>query len=293
MEPVDDDRIAEKVLGFVTPEYEGGQRTTEATIIEEAVRDGAATVERARIPLRTDGPVVYEGTVYWLDHEVVEEVPATWFHVIVDVVTGDGPPGRTVTFADLPAVDREALATRGLDEGEDIGVGTSLLYTDEQADRSVLVPETDIAVIEWENGNRASWAVDGSHETTRKTYRYTITETTPASEYGADIREQYAWELSELSDAERRIVEAAVRVERRAGGTPEGTLDRPHVVGPAETPSTAMVSLIGRFRAHEHAPGSGSSATERVSGHYLVRYDGTVYWTYLDVRESAFGSPTT
>lgn len=292
MEHVDDARIAEKVLGRVTPAYEGGKRTTEAAIIEEAVRDGAATVERARIPLRTEHPVVYEGTVYWLDHEIVEADPATWFHVVVDIVTGGEPSGRTVAFADLPAVDRQAFETRGLDEGENIGVGTSLLYTDEQVDRSVLVPETDIVIIEWENGNRASWAVDGSHETTRKTYRYTVEETMPASEHGAEVREQYAWELSGLSDAERDIVEAAVTDERETGETPDGTPDRPYAVGPEETPSASLVSLVDRFRPHEQAPGSGTRAAEGVSGHYLVRYDGTVYWTYLAVREAVFESLT-
>ena len=278
MEPVEDAAIPPRVLYTVTPEYGSGRRTPEAALLDRIEREGTATTERTRPPLREDRPLAYDGTVYRLAYEVTEETPATRFSVKVDIVTGDEREGRTIEFSELPAVDREVFERNGLASGEVVGIGTTLLYTEQEVEQSTLVPETNVSVIEWDTGSEAEWVVDDAYETTLNTYRYTIEGTTPASEYGARVRERFAWALPELPDAERDIVEAAVE-------------DR-YVVPPDETPPPALESLVERFRPHDRVEESTSEYRDGVSGPYLVRYGGEVYWTRLSVRPSAFGPGT-
>ena len=276
MEPVEDAELPARVLYAVAPAYGNGERTPEAALIDRVEREGSATTDRTRPPLPEDRPLAYGDTVYRLGYEVTEETPATRFSVKVDIVNGGEREGRAVEFSDLPPVDREAFERKGLASGEVIGIGTTLLYTDSEAERSALVPESDVSVIEWGSGSEAEWVVDGAHETTLRTYRYTVEETTPTSEYGRGIRERFAWDLAGLSDAERGVVGAAVE-------------DR-HVVAPDETPSPALESLVERFRPHDRVEESSSEYRDGVSGPYLVRYGGELYWTRLSVRPSAFGS---
>ena len=278
MESVGDADIPARVLYTVTAEYGNGKRTPEAALIDRAEREGSATVERTRPPLPEDRPLAYGETVYRLAYEVTEETPAIRFSVKVDIVNGDERAGRTVRFADLPAVDREVFERNGLASGEVVGVGTTLLYTEREVERSALVPETDVAVIEWGSGSEAEWVVDDAHETTLSTYRYTVERATPASEHGREVRERFAWELSDLDDAEREVVESAIG-------------DR-YVVAPDETPSPTLASLVERFRPHDRVEESSSEYRDGVSGPYLVRYDGETYWTRLSVRPSAFGPDT-
>jgi hypothetical protein len=284
MAPIEDADIPGKILYSVPTEYESGEQPPEAALIERAAREGSATIERTREPLPTDRPVAYDDTVYRLDHEVTAETPATRFSVKIDIVTGDEPPGRTVQFADLPAVDRAVFERRGFHEGEVVGIGTTLLYTDPQVEQSALVPETDVVVIEWANGNRAEWVVDDSYDTTLSTYRYTVEETTPASEFGRRVRERVGWELSGLSAAERDIVESATEDDGQGHGH--------YVVGPDETPPEAMVSLVERFRPHDRVEEEQSEYRNPLSGPYLVDYDGTTYWANLGVYRPPFTSPT-
>ena len=278
MEPVEDAGIPPRVLYTVTPEYGSGRRTPEAALIDRIEREGVATTERTRPPLPEDRPLAYDGTVYRLAHEVTGETPATRFSVKVDIVTGDEREGRTVAFSDLPAVDRGVFERNGLASGEVVGIGTTLLYTEREVERSTLVPETNVSVIEWASGAEAEWVVDEGYETTLNTYRYTIEGTTPASEYGARIRERSAWELPKLPEAERDVVEAAIE-------------DR-YVVPPDETPPPALESLVERFRPHDRVEESSSEYRDGVSGPYLVRYGGEVCWTRLSIRPSAFGPGT-
>ncbi|MEF8840147.1 MAG: hypothetical protein V5A62_00780 [Haloarculaceae archaeon] len=277
MEAVEDAEIPARMLHTLTPDG-SGTRTPESELVDRAEREGSATVDRIRPPLPEDRPLVYGETVYRLAYEVTGETSATRFSVKVDVVNGDERDGRTVRFEDLPAVDREVFDRNGLASGEVVGVGTTLLYTESEVERSVLVPETDVSVIEWDSGNQAEWVVDDAHGTTLKTYRYTVEGTTSASEYGREVRERFVWTLSGLDDDERGIVEAAIE-------------DR-YVVHPDETPSPAVVSLVERFRPHDRVEESKSEYRDGVSGPYLLGYDADLYWTRLTVRSSAFGTET-
>ena len=88
------------------------------------------------------------------------------------------------------------------------------------------------------------------------------------------MRERFSFELAGLPEAQQDIVETAIT-------------DGPYVVDPDETPSDALVALANRFRSHEQAHGLDEDGEGDLSGTYLVRYQGDVYWTTLVVQSDA------
>jgi hypothetical protein len=275
MAPVSDADVAARVhYSFEQGEVDAG--TDRATLMDRVVTDGEATTERVDPLLPAGRPIVYDGTVYRLDREVVEETPATVFSVLVDIVDGDERDGRTVAFSDLPAVDRRVLEREGFADGEPVGVGTTIRYTDAEVAESILVPETDVAIIEWPtHDSEAEWVVEDGYDRTLKRFGYSVAGSRPASEVGAELRDRYAWTLSGLSTAERDLVERAVEATASDGAAG-------YVVGPDETPSPAFTSLADRFDGRGQVRGPGEDTPDTGdSGTYLVRYDGSVYWTTL------------
>jgi len=142
-------------------------------LLRQLADEGVAEDRRTRELLPAGRPICYDGTAYRLDYEITEETPATTFSVKLDIVTGETPAGRTVQYADLPAADRDVFRREGFADGIS-GIGTTLLYTREQIEGSALVPDSDVGIIEWANGERAEWHVDEGYETTLNTYRYTV-----------------------------------------------------------------------------------------------------------------------
>ena len=94
------------------------------------------------------------------------------------------------------------------------------------------------------------------------------------------MRERFSFELAGLPEAQQGIVETAIT-------------DGPYVVGPDETPSDALVTLANRFRGYEQAHGLGEDGEDDLSGTYLVRYQGGVYWTTLVVQHNMFQTAST
>ncbi|WP_224268082.1 hypothetical protein [Haloprofundus salinisoli] len=244
--------------------------------VADVVENGPTTTEGTEPEIPADVLAVYDGSVYRLAQTVENRRHATAYSVLIDIVQGAVEEDDIVQFGDLPAADREVFAARGFDEGEIIGIGTGLVYTDEQRDASALVPEPERTVIVWENGERARFSVNGSHEVELKTYRYTAeTVMEDAAAYGREVRESHEFSLSGLSSAERSVVDEAVESEHG------------YTVPHDESPPDALVSLVDRFRPQDPVEGGQNG---RVSGSYLVRYDDTVHWTSLYLNESAFES---
>lgn len=266
--------LAEVVL----PVFDGDERSDRRVRLFERVLDGGATAEGTDPPLHT-GHYIHEGTVYDLSREVVERTPATRYSVKMDIVQETPGPSAVVRFSDLPAVDRETFAERGLAEGEVVGIGTTLVYTDAERERSALVPESEYDVVAWSDGTRAEWVVDDAYDTTLKTYRYTADQIGTQVEYGRRVRDRFAFELSRLSDAERSVVETAVAKEQ-------------YVIEADATPSPAFATLVGRFEEREQLRDldDGVESDGEVSGTYAVRYDGDLYRVDLAVQDDSFGT---
>lgn len=249
----------------------------ERTVLDRVVDGQRTTGWHLEPPVHTSIPALHEGTVYRLSTTVADSKPATVYSVVVDVPDRTPAPDEVVTFDDLPAADRETFAARGLDDGGFVGFGTTFVYTPDEADQSVLVPDSEYGYIRWEDGTTASWAVDGSWETELKRYRYTAEGLGSADEYGGRIRDRYTFELSGLPTDERDIVGEAREAE-------DG-----YTVDTDATPSSAFESLVDRFRPHDEVAVHDDPDPD-VSGSYLVRYEGAVYWTSLRLSSDAEGS---
>jgi hypothetical protein len=284
MEPVDDAGIAERAtsdLAGTGEREEAGEELSPDNprrVARAAVENGSTTVTRTDTRLPTGEPFVYEGTVYELTREVVDSRPATTFHFTLNPVEDDVSDDRTVRWDALPAVDREAFGEHVDATDPFLGFGSSVTYTDDDVDASVLVPEPDRPVIVWPDA-RGRLEIDGSHDTRLRTERLDARVVAESAAYGRQLRERYAFALSDLSPGEREIVEAADSTNG-------------YRVPPDESAPPALSRLAARFANHEgvHAGRDGDDDEPSASGTYVVRYDGLVYWTRFHVDSTVLSS---
>ncbi len=154
----------------------------------------------------------------------------------------------------------------------------TFVYANTDRNQSALVPTPDRSVIEWKSGSRAEFSITGSNskDVTLKTYRYTAHQLAPTVEaYGKQLHNQYTFELSGLSDAERELVNKAI-------GRYGFTVER------GGSPPDAFWSLIDRFQQYEAV----TDGYEGVTGDYLTTYDVQVYWIEL-INGNDFGRQKT
>jgi len=276
MRPITDAEIARRVTVAIDQSGDGER----ARLVDRAASTGSA-VENGTQPLLEDGDqVVQDGTVYQLSVQQTEQRPATRYQVTIndlayDSVTTEPGAGR-IQFPNLPAVDREQFRNVGLEDGDPLGIGTNFMYTDPEREESVLVPTPEYSVVVWGPDQRARFSVDGSHRVTVRTYRYATEQVATAEAYGQRLREEYGFELADLSAGEQDIVAAAIETDDR------------YTVPHTATPPAAFQSLAERFRPHA-SPSGVREAEQRnqgqISGTYLVRCEGDVYWTRLFLSE--------
>lgn len=275
MDPIADAELPAKVLYSVQASADGDSK---AALLDRTL-DGGATTRGTRPPLPANQHIAFDGTVVELAEEITDETPATTYSVKVDVVQDSVRADEAVQFADLPAVDRAAFAERGLESGDVVGIGTTVRYLDEERDASVLVPEPEYSYIVWENGAEAEWVVDDASETSVKSYRYSAEQVATAPAYGQQMRGRFAFALFDLSTEQRDVVETA-------------TEDDGYVVESDESPPQALLELAEQFRGQEQTRGLDEPGEGDLSGPYLVRYDGEVYWTVFVVDREAFATTT-
>lgn len=270
MEPVTDEEIAERATHSedLTPS------NSRYRFVEPVVNDESVTDEGTEPTVPQNHTVVFDGAVYRLTHEVVATEPATSYPFTLNPVDGEVADDETIRYDDLPEVDRQKFEERGLDDPGFLGFGSTILYTQDEREASLLVPDPNFSVIVWGDDTRGRWSVDDCYDTALKTYQYTSEVVhKSAAAYGAAIREEHALALSGLSAGEREIVREAIE---------DG-----YAVEPDGSPPDAFWHLAERFGGHDEyrRDGEGSDDDTPVSGTYLVRYDGTVYWTRVRAPE--------
>jgi len=268
MDPADDAAVADEAstaLEDLPPVHlESGRPPRE--LVRTAVQNGSTDVTAFTDPLEVDLPFQVDGAYYNLTETVVDTqtTNAVTIEVEYDSTTTNG---SAIDYADLPAVDRAALdalfpqRVPPREEGPDFGVGAT--YSDADLEASVLAPtqEYDAVVVD---GQRHALTVSDPRETTVRTYRYAATEVAPDdSAFAAQLRDRYAFTLSDLSDAERDVVTSAID-----GGYS------------ADSSDDAFEALVERFRSRAAVVDDGSSGT------WLVRYEGTLY--LADLRYGGF-----
>lgn len=230
------------------------------TLVTDAIAGETPTREDTGPPFAAARPFEYRGAYYDVSYEIVERRPSTQYDLRIDY-DAVADPASVIEYADLPAADRRALdrllpppADPPTGRGFDVDVAST--YADDA--ESVLVPEPEYEAVAVD-GAAYPVSVGGSRSIEVNVYEYDaerIAES--AAALGQRLRERSLFELSDLPEAEREIVDQAVE----DGYYPD-------------LPDGAFQSLLDRFR--EHDPLRSTVAT----GHWLVRYDDEVYWAEL------------
>lgn len=265
METVDSAAIARRA----TLELDSAERA----IFLAALENDGTTVSNDTTPfapLRTIRPVEHDGRYYAISYTITDTRDALGVFVRIDYdpPTTDGP---TIEYEELPPQDQSVLGwlvflqlNRRVD-GWDIG--TDDVYSLDQVDGSVLVPEPQYEYVRHNDQTYRIW-VD-TFPATISDYRYTVREIAQDQEsFVRQTRDRYEFHLDGLSSAEHSIVETATR---RGGYNRSQDADE----------RAAYQSLSERFQANEAIVGS-STDPDIGYGEYLVRYDGDTYWAAME-----------
>lgn len=247
-------------------------RSTQRDIAVATITDGPETVTAVNPPVPENRPIVYDGAVFELSYKKTSMAAASAFRLTLSSVKSSTEANRTVEFRELPAVDRTKLQEYGWEDGGPFeSAGVPIVYTDEEIADSALVPDPEYDVIEWETGHRARITVERSDDTERNVYKYTARRIhESAQEFGGNIRKQHRIVLDGLPSEQRTIISQAI--EDNHG----------YKVTADELPE-AFSQLLERFPPSKKTPRTyGETPTESsVSGSYVVRYEGDVYWAEL------------
>ncbi|WP_135305233.1 hypothetical protein [Haloarcula amylovorans] len=222
--------------------------------------DARATASDTSPPLELSRPVRYEGAYYDIGYETMNEREETSYDVVV-TFNPDPAPETTVTFADLPAVDREVLddlLESHWDRTDETNtrLGTPAVYTDAEAAESVVVPEPEYDGVT-RGDQTVGIGVDGTRQVTVADYRY---RAEPLAEDDAGIaalaRERYRFEFADLTPEQRSILDEAKGGEARS----------------EDPPSQAFTGLVEKFRTHDGLD------VDEYGGTWLLGYDGRDWW---------------
>jgi hypothetical protein len=267
MDPVENDSLAEQASHEISVIDPGQDRS----LVREAIENGSTTGVGSDPPVSGEFPLRYDGAFYNLSYAEVGTQPGHVGGIRIDY-NATSVDGEVVEYESLPAIDRTTLnglltlpefPDSRLEPGYDFGI--ELRYTESDAEASVLVADQEYDAVRYEG---ETYPIEVEAESGAvNTYRYestVVAET--ASEYATALREEYEFELAELSDAERDVLENALN-------------DTNYI---EDSDNNGFDSLVDRFRAQRPVVDDGSS------GSYVVRYDGQHYWvevyfgSYLD-----------
>lgn len=261
MQPVDDEGLADEASN----ELRDDELDRDAAIVRDAIENGSTTVVDDRPPVEEELPFRHQGRFYDVSYTEAGTEPGYDVGIEIDY-NASSVEGEVVDYEELPAVDRRALTDllrpidrdeERLEPGYDFGIGST--YTEDDAESSVLVPTQEYDAIRYE-GETYPIRVDSDSETLT-VYRYGSTLVAEsAGEYGQQLREEHEFELSDLSDAEREVVDNAIN-------------DTNYI---EDSDNEGFDSLVDRFRAHDPV------AETDYDGQYVVRYDGQLYWAEMN-----------
>ena len=273
MDPADDAELAERATDSIRPDD-----ADRVPVMEALAADGETTVEGERPPIGStrrgiERPIRFDGVVYGLELEQVDERERTVYRFRLSV--SDEP--ADIDLEELPAVDRRLLEEPMVDlarhaaatDEEPDRLELERFYDDDEREASALVPDggpTHVAVRE------DAVVRVGVSETTATvgSFRYTATELAGTlAAYGERIRAEYGFELDELEEAERAVVEEAIESTYFADGTDDA----------------AFESVARRLLDHPPVYADGNRAE------FVVGYADETHWTslhpmrYGDLRE--------
>lgn len=261
--PADDDSLAEQASHDLTVIDPGQDRA----LVRDAIESGSTTTVGAEPPVNGERPLRHDGGFYSLSY--VQTGTQTGYTGVIEIdYNASAVDGEVVEYGTLPEVDRTTLDgllsgppvdspdTERLEPGYDRG--TEFGYTESEASRSALVAGQEYNAVRYE-GETYPVGVESRSETL-PVYRYETTVVAEsAGEYADTLREEYEFELSGLSDAERDVFEDALNGTNYIENNDNDGFD----------------SLVDRFRAQQPVTG------DELSGNYIVRYDDESHWVEI------------
>lgn len=266
MDRVDDDRLAERAHRSLAAIEDDHDEDRFAALVREAIANGSSvTGERRDPPLDTTYPLKTRSGYYVVDRARRWNGSATIVDVQIDY-NGTAPRDERIAWEELPPGDREAV-TRAVEEqrsphvtlepGTDTAVEVS--YTDVERNASVLLHGEPRAVVH--DDTVYPVVLDPGHRADVVRYRYTARRVADDdADFARWLKRERMFLLDDLTDDERRIVEAAIDDGYQAG----------------DTDDTAFQSLVDRFRRHEPV-----EIREGNGAQYVVRYRDRTYWVRM------------
>jgi len=267
MEPVDDaglvDRASHEASAGDLP-ADLAREIRKRETVRRAIENGSLNVTAARPRIDTELPYEYRGAYYDLTDEQVGTRPGVVTEVEIDHNATD-PGGLEVTFAALPAADRERLESalardpRALGPGPEVGIHVT--YSDAAATNSTLLSHADGSIVVVRGGDEYALTVGETSEATLGVYRYEATlRAENATAYAEHLRDAYAFRLSGLSGAEESVVEEALDGSYYAESTDD----------------EGFAALVERFHDRDGV------RKDEYGGDFIVRYEGRLYWVEIE-----------
>ncbi|MFC4550259.1 MULTISPECIES: hypothetical protein [Halorussus] len=263
MRPVNETELARYASHSVAPSEAAKPRAADA-IVRSAIENGSATGEGRRPSVDVEQIYRYDGRFYELSSEVTGTRQAVHVSYEIDYnATESTASGRAVEYERLPAPDRRALddllppRSDRRTEGYDFGVGVT--HTPAEFEASVLASDSEYDAVVYE-GERYLVDAARTRNVTIERYRYTATEVAEsAAAFGDRLKQTYLFELTGLTDAERKVVKSATNDTYYAESDDD----------------EAFRSVVERFRRHK------AYKEDEYSGRWIVDYRGQSYWVTL------------
>ncbi|MFB6104090.1 MAG: hypothetical protein ABEJ57_03245 [Halobacteriaceae archaeon] len=267
MRPVNDTVLADRASRSTQPAEPDEPQPW--AVAAAAIENGSTTVEATAPPI-TDGlPFQHDGRYYTLSQTIVATHTETRVSVTVDY-NATNTTGDAIAFGELPPVDRALLDSVlpaaediSLTQGPEMGVGAR--YTAAELNASVLAPVQQYQIVTFQ-GARYRIDLDGTEAVTVHTYRYHATRVgSNASTYADYLRRHYAFTITDLSEAQRSVIQTAAE---------DGSYYA------ESTDDAAFDAVVDLFLAHE------AITRDAGTGLWLVRYRGQYY--LVDLRFGRF-----
>lgn len=257
MEPMNGDSAIARRYAGSTANLSSDRRS----LVDAAIAGETPTRTGRFPPYERSRPLEDDGEFYEITVDIADSRAVTRYVVRIDY-DPEREPSSAIAYEDLPEADRLALAGQvppGDDPPSGDGFDLDSTYRYPLDADSVLAPDQQYDGITYE-GETYRLEIEADREVTVRTYEYdAVLVAESADALGRQLRERYLFTLTDLSEEQQSIVEEATRTYRPEDEVPE-----------------AFRSLSEEIRSHD------AIEIEEDSGTWLVRYEGSVYWTNLE-----------
>lgn len=267
MEPVDDDGLADRVSNDVETNdlpAEAFQEIRTRETVRRVIENGSLNVTTPSPPIDAELPYEHRGAYHDLSYEQVGTRTGVETEIGIEFNASD-LEGPEVAFGDLPGADREklepVLASDPTTGGPAPEIRTRVTYPDPAAANSTLLSHAGGPMVVVHEGEEYALTIGETTEATLGVYRYEATQRAGSAEaYAGQLRDEYAFSLSGVSDGEASVLEEALDGSYYAESSDDD----------------GFAALVERFRDRD------GIRKDEYGGDFLVRYDGQLYFVEMN-----------